>query len=433
MPDERFFVDHLFLENYRGFAARLFFRLHPRLSVFVGVNGCGKTSLLEALARLLSSLSAQLEGGGTKLELKPADVGRFAEKSSIEFLVSDGRESTGWRFVSGIGEPSEYNAGEEDFDPNENALMKRLFGAKDDRAAILPVYEFIHSSSTRMPVTLSAFEHKHPRLVAYRGCLDSEAHQFSELERWFEQEENLENEQRIRKGKLDLQVRSLRAVRGAVEVFLSHLHDSRLSGLKVVRFRGADPLTPAHGELAIDKDGHQLMLSQLSDGERRLVLLVADIARRMTILNPGMSEPLRTPGVILIDEIELHLHPLWQRTVIAALQAAFPNVQLVLTTHSPQVLASVPDECVFLLKDGTVLPGHPRVKGRDSNTILEAVMDASARPTEVQAKLDALYDLIDRAPADARAKLTELEAELGHDEPELVRARAMMEFVGVAD
>jgi predicted ATP-binding protein involved in virulence len=120
------------------------------------------------------------------------------------------------------------------------------------------------------------------------------------------------------------------------------------------------PFGKVEGRLTIEKDGSPLYLDQLSDGERRLILLVGDVARRMAILNPHLDDPTSSPGVLLADEIDLHLHPGWQRRVMPALRAAFPGVQLIVTTHSPQVLASVPSEAVVMMKRLQVFARPPQ-------------------------------------------------------------------------
>lgn len=429
MSGKRIFVSRVSFQNFRGFAEGLEFDPNPHLQVVAGVNGSGKSSVLDGVSFLVAAIPMVLAGLNRGFGLTTSDIGSSAQEVVNSLELSDGENVEAWAQRAYFDDENKPLHPEKSVD--EFSFLSKLATTKADRSSVLPVVEYLHSGSTRMPVDHDyPDEFKQSRLAAYRGCFDSEAHQFQQLESWFEEEENLENEQRIRKRNLNLTIPSLRAVRGAVETFLSHLHQSRLANLKVVRFHAKGPLEPASGKLAMDKDGHQLMLTQLSDGERRLVLMVADIARRMAILNPALADPLESPGIILVDEIELHLHPLWQRTVVPALQAAFPNVQLLLTTHSPQVLASVPDECVVILKDGQAMPGHPRVHGRDTNTILEQVMGATARPPEVQARIDEIYTLIERHPDDARARLEALEAELGDDEPDLVRARAMMDFVG---
>ena len=80
---------------------------------------------------------------------------------------------------------------------------------------------------------------------------------------------------------------------------------------------------------------------QLSDGEKCTLALFGDIARRLAIANPSLDDPLQGDGVVLIDELELHMHTSWQRKVISMLKKTFPNIQFIITTHSPQILGEV--------------------------------------------------------------------------------------------
>lgn len=196
--------------------------------------------------------------------------------------------------------------------------------------------------------------------------------------------------------------------------------------MRVVRTHVNGPLGSVKGRLTIEKDGSPLYLDQLSDGERRLILLVGDVARRMAILNPHLDDPTSSPGVLLADEIDLHLHPGWQRRVMPALRAAFPKVQLMVTTHSPQVLASVPSEAVVMMKDFKFLPGHPKTFGRDTNTLLDTVFEVPERPEEIMAQLRALYKVMKRRPAEARALYEELRQTLEEDDPELARIETLL-------
>ena len=83
--------------------------------------------------------------------------------------------------------------------------------------------------------------------------------------------------------------------------------------------------------------------------KKSLLALVGDIARRLILANPSLENPLYGEGIVLIDEIELHLHPKWQREVINKLREVFPNIQFILTTHSPQVISEISRECLHIL------------------------------------------------------------------------------------
>lgn len=95
-----------------------------------------------------------------------------------------------------------------------------------------------------------------------------------------------------------------------------------------------------------------LPLEALSDGTRSVISMAADLAYRMVRLNPdlGARAALETPGIVLIDEVDMHLHPSWQQAVVYDVRKAFPNVQFIVTTHSPQVLSTVPAEAIRILR-----------------------------------------------------------------------------------
>ena len=182
------------------------------------------------------------------------------------------------------------------------------------------------------------------------------------------------------------------------------------------------------------KAGKELFLEQLSDGERGLIALVFDLTRRLAIANPNLENPIAEgEALVLIDEVELHLHPKWQRDVLSRLQDTFKNCQFVVTTHSPQVLGEVEAKCVRFLEylDGKVSVTIPtEAYGIDSNRILQEFMGSQVRNRQVEGELKTLFELIDREEFDdARIALAALERRLGEDEPELTRASSLIHFL----
>lgn len=139
--------------------------------------------------------------------------------------------------------------------------------------------------------------------------------------------------------------------------------------------------------MTINKNGSELIINQLSDGEKCLLAMVGDIARRLAIANPGLENPLAGEGVVMIDEIELHLHPDWQRKIIPSLTRTFPNLQFIVTTHSPQIISHVQPDSIYLLEstpEGIVAKRPESSFGRDINRILEDIMGVGARPPEIK-------------------------------------------------
>jgi predicted ATP-binding protein involved in virulence len=134
-------------------------------------------------------------------------------------------------------------------------------------------------------------------------------------------------------------------------------------------------------------------------------------------------------GVILVDEIERHLHPAWQRAILAGLTATFPNLQFIVTTHSPQVLSRVPRESVFLLDHFQLASSTPHTYGRDSNAILEDVLGVSERPEEALEKIREIGRYLDADDLDsARRKLQDLEVWFGEGDSEITRLRRLIDF-----
>ena len=416
------------LENFRGFRGVHEIVLHPELTVLAGLNGSGKSSVLDAAASCLSGMVSLLAGGQNTWfgngDIANVSVGSDRSEWSLSYVLGDDQHEEGTRCTA----PARSLPSTQDVAAVLPGLM-RLRQEAGDPQHVLPFFSYIHSSSTRHAVTHLPGVSLPGRLIAYQHAFDSEAVQFEAFSSWFEQVENLENEEKIRWGNLGRQLPPLRAVRNAVRRFMGSLRDAEFGDLSVIRSFGDNPFQPPKGRLAVKKRSEQLFIEQLSDGERRLILAVADTARRMVVLNPKMSDALETPGILLIDEIELHLHPQWQRTVVAALRAAFPKLQFVLATHAPAVLASVPNECVVVLKDGGVLAGQSQVYGRDPNTILSTVMDTPLRPDDVQAELDALFSELDAHPRKAKNRIKRLEEKIGADDPDLVRARALLQLL----
>lgn len=185
-------------------------------------------------------------------------------------------------------------------------------------------------------------------------------------------------------------------------------------------------------ELIVEKENQQLSFQSLSSGEKSLIAIVGDIARRLR--NVYWEKPLEGDGVVLIDEIEQHLHPAWQRTIIPNLRRTFPNIQFILTTHSPQVISTLHRENVFILDNFQLVKETPHTYGRDSNSILYDIFGIEKRPAEAKEEFAKLYRLMDDPEkiAETADLLRDVEAKYGYYDEEVVRARGQFEFLNEA-
>ena len=180
----------------------------------------------------------------------------------------------------------------------------------------------------------------------------------------------------------------------------------------------------------IDVSPTTIEVAQLSDGERSTLALVLDLTRRLAQANPEMTNPAaEAEAVVLIDEIDLHLHPKWQRQIVRNLTAAFPRCQFIATTHSPQVIGEVEHDRIQIISNGQVYsPTHSY--GVDSSRVLEEIMDADPRAQEVNALLSQISQEVGRQRFEgARGLLAQLVGKLGEDDPEVTRIRTLLQFM----
>ncbi|MBE9257017.1 AAA family ATPase, partial [Dolichospermum sp. LEGE 00246] len=253
---------------------------------------------------------------------------------------------------------------------------------------------------------------------------------------WFKEEEEYENEVRLTQ---DTNFRNprLQIIRKVLETFLENFPNAEFSDLHIVRAnskREGGIRRLSKPSLVIKKNGENFKLDQLSDGEKTLLMIVVDIARRLAILNPSINNPAelleKGTGIILIDEIDLHLHPQWQRIVIPSFRKTFPNCQFIVTTHSPQVLSEVNRENVFILEDSEIVELTPHTFGRDSNSILSEVMGVEKRPVKMQEKIDKCFEMIDNDNLEeAKLELQKLSESLGNNDPDMVQAYTLIDFL----
>lgn len=280
----------------------------------------------------------------------------------------------------------------------------------------------------RTPLVLYYSSH-HTDIEIYKDALSMALRipmttDFDMISDWFIEYENEENRKRLR---VDTKHRSieLNAIREVITKGLSLLNNESENHFTELQTEIDETVKDGQvaSWLSIKKDGKRLNVKQLSDGEKRVLILLIDITRRLITVGKTNNETdfFNGFGIVLIDEIEQHLHPKWQRMLLPTLHKLFPNLQFVVTTHSPQVLSYVPNGCAYSLEEGKAFPEN--TYGRNNEWILEVIMDDVSRPIEVKAKLDEYFDAIRDNKMDKAMQLRgSLETLIGTDEPELLKA-----------
>jgi predicted ATP-binding protein involved in virulence len=399
-------IQKLELQNFRGIG-KMVLPLEPKLTVIAGVNGIGKTTIVDALALLLSWLTARTKrdsGNGRSIDERDIKYGeKYAELSTTS---SAGKWSLA-KSRKGVieGKKSDLT----DLRDIVYSLREKL-----DQEKTLPVIACypVERAVVRIPLRIRT-KHDSDPVSIYDESLTGSA-DFSLFFEWFREREDIENEAYRTEDQTGYPDSQLQAVRQALEKFLPEYRNYRIK---------RQPL-----RMVVTKDGEELKIDDLSAGEKCFIALIGDIARRMAIANPLVKNPLDGEGVVLIDEIDLHLHPSWQRIVISRLVEVFQNVQFVVTTHSPQVLSEVSPESIRLLyrEDGAIQYIQPSQSyGLDSSQILRELMDDPGINSEVKARLDLIAETIDQDDFKAARKLIgQLKTELKGSIPALVEAES---------
>lgn len=407
-------LDTIRLQNYRLFE-ELEVTLHEQLTVIHAENAGGKTALLSGLSVALGAALYYPAGN-----LWPGDVRQeVAERRLTRTPFYPCRvEAAGRVAHSHVKWARALTAPRR---RTTNAEMKEVRAVLDhvwtSATGDWPVVAFY--GTQRLWGVVKATKQKRGRTKRADGYLDALDPRSKErqLMEWLFRAS-------IAKLQRDEAPGELIAFEKALATALSHQTDDGEFRVEAVEF------DVANDEPVLRSTAGRVPWSQLSDGFHVYAGLVADLARRCVTLNPQLGDEAATAaqGVVLIDEIDLHLHPRWQRVVVPNLIAAFPSLQFVVSTHSPQVLSSVANDQVRTLRRGRLVESPP-VQGRDSNSILRELFETPERdPHGKEARvLEQLRAALDRDAIDeARPLLEELRAAWGSRDPEVVRAERIV-------
>ena len=374
------------IENYRAIE-RLEMPLHPQLTVLHGDNGHGKTSVLSAIAVGLAVIP--------RIAMNMA-LGTAPRRSYPDFLDSDFRKAgepkvslkttTGeqwhWRRTRS-GQSTGDLQHKRSLEPAIKEIVQqdiaRLWPVLD-----LPIVAFYDTDravgTIRKPDRPGRNDNRGGRYIRYPaldGALTPT--DFQALFDWFYDRENEEIRQQRERRSFDYKDHCLDAVRQAIEAMLPGISRPRMA---------ANPFRFVVSAVSISESGETetqtLELEQLSGGYRIVLALAADLARRMAQGNPHLDAPLQSEAIVLIDEVDLHLHPSWQQRALPDLMRTFPNAQFIVSTHSPQVLTTVKAEhIVELYRDGdNIVAGGASAPtyGAPAGDLLAAVMRVNERP-----------------------------------------------------
>ena len=374
------------IENFRAIG-HLELSLNESLTVFHGDNAHGKTSVLSAIAVGLGRIPTLLPEV-TGVSFRDSDRRHSAKYVRVTLETRDGLK---WSRRKGRLRKRSVKSKPSIGVRSLPAAIDDIIDADDEGRTIdLPIVAFYDTDRAVFdaPQRRRGFPKEFSRYAALEGALSARPN-FRDFFKWFYAKEGAELREQRRDR--DFVSTELEAVRAAITAMIPGARDPRIE-LSPLRF-----VVSLHTDSEPPED---LALDQLSGGYRIILALAADLARRMAQGNPHQDDPLACEAIVLIDEVELHLHPEWQQKVLDDLLRTFPNTQFLVSTHSPQVLTTVlPERVVELSREqGEIVAGHASAPtyGADVGDVLPTVMGVRPRPAnnDFVQKLDRYLRLI---------------------------------------
>lgn len=445
-------IEEIIIKNFRCFE-QLEVTFHPQMTVLIAANGGGKTSILDAVRIAVwpfvkgfdlgsqTGKSATIQIDDVRLEKQINDNMEPKEKTEVNTTGvwdDNGQVKTWlqWRDSIKKGTNSKGDASTAELtNQYAKSMQKKVFEGKEQ--IDLPLIAYLGTgrlwyqsrySSEAADVVLSKTEYS--RTSGYLNCLSqgSSLKHFVDWYGWiyrsYREEQIKALEQGYSWGEPGSHfLQTIKAIQFAVNCLIE-----KQTGWKDIAYSSSHEqqivLThPQHGTLPLER---------LSDGLRNMVAMVADLAYRCVKLNPhlGAEATIKTHGIVMIDEVDMFLHPSWQQSVLGSLQEAFPKIQFIVTTHSPQVLSTVPKECIRVLgtnAEGKNIAATPLAAsyGEPSNDVLQAIMHVDPQPPVPEKRLlDELTSLVDQGEyQSSRAKelFTKLKQTLNEQHPQILK------------
>lgn len=404
-------LEKVTLKNYKAFDD-LEIDLQPGINLLVGDNGAGKTSVLDGIAVALGGLFVNVEGVSA----------RNIMKDDVHMVVNAmGDASTTISYCEPVSVGCVFKVDDKEFNWSRiKEEMSSTHTKTDNKSASLWMKKITNQPDTNLPLLSfqsaarvwkvkrgdfgsEAKRRLDDRRCGYIGCLD-QSMDVKAIQQWYMKQEHTA----FVKGK---SIREYENFKSIISDFMKEINE--LSEVPTVYY------SRQFEELVYADQNQEIAVSKLSAGYQSLLWMVMDLAYRVCILNPELGDKTEIQGVVLIDEIDMHLHPKWQWNIIKALSAAFPNVQFIITTHSPIVISSAKEANLIFLDGKKKVKYLPECYGFAVEDVLQYRQESVPRPKIVQTIVDEIDEALDDDEFDiAEQALGKLKAVLGEENQE---------------
>ena len=410
-------IQQVTIKNFRCFE-ELTVNLNPDINIFVGDNGSGKSAVLDAIAAAMFPYISQSR-----------EVKEYRDRDPVTVFQRDlpvRNDSKFMEFATSI---------------KNRILLQMIYskGHTDDENAMLEMdSEFLHDTNqtidycqqpelfvltyykaNRNLINIidldNILNQSFSRFDALKNAFDATA-SFPDLANWLFVREFQELREGKKRGDINFELPDLKQVRKAISTIIApnaRVYFAQTTSAKLM----VEWETEAGEKI-------ELSLNQLSSGYRNMLALVMDFARRLAQANPQMENPLEAEAVLMIDELDLHLHPTWQQKIIPDLRKVFPNTQIIATTHSPEIVTTVKRHQVKILEDYQIKECPSPTRGMKSSDIVRYVLGLdNLRPdTEESRTLTALFEAIDNGNLEEAKRLRDKLQDWKSFDPDITRA-----------
>lgn len=390
----------------------------PGFNIIIGDNGVGKTSILEAVSVALGGFLVGIDGINTKhftkdeIRCESEMLGegsyniKYITPIKVECEVELDNETYIW-----TRKKNSIKSSRSTVEPRD--ICKKATQLSDDNNKILPLLNYQSVSrmwAQKREKAENIFKRDNfSRNVGYMDCLSQESN-VKLLLNWCRRMEQISWQE-------DKKIAEYEAVKNALAKFMGIMNESDIN--RVFYDKKQEELMYKQGEKI-------LPIGYLSAGYQSLIWMVLEIAYRMAVLNPNLLSDIteKTSGIVLIDELDLHLHPKWQWKVIEALERTFPNIQFIATTHSPIILASCKDEQVISIKSDLNIEYNKSLYGLQVDEVLVRYQNSYNIVSNIKKIIDEFYENIENQHHEEASNLLEkLRLELGEDNPQFSGAK----------